>query len=728
MSLFRQAAMAFDSGDYGKALSLYELAGERFGRSIVQANMHLCRQRLNHPSTTDFQLPNVEQRMAESFASKFDGVFVVNLQRDVEKRYKIAHHLNRRGINFEFFNAIDGRKGRAHETFQAYQQRPLGKLQHFPAYSELEQKRSVGFIESAGAVGYLYTYIELLQQAKAKGLSRILILEDDVVLANDFHQASGQLISSIPEDWKVLHLGASQYDWSGVDLDEAKRLGYYQAECLATCGSFALALDVSIADELIELASGFEAPFDHLPLGHIYKKYPQQCVVAYPNIVIPDVRTSGIRGNRCQETQAQQMRWAMQKFDFPLPKPSINVFINDAQNLKYLPSFSEAASRPFELRIFRPSVDGPRPVHQFSGESLSGFSVMDEQALTAVNAPEADFSVQVTGSEPLSEFDVNAFIDAKFPTVSSKPLSNDCRLREMKPQYGSMVNGRVSVIITTYKRTSSLALALQSVIEQDYVDKEIIVVDDNGLGCETQRLVEDLVTQLKQQNPTTNIVYIPHSENRNGSAARNTGIFAASGEYLCFLDDDDCYLPGRLSKSVEVLAMTPAEIGAVYCGYRNGNENGNAEKRFLAGDLTEYILTLDYQKHYLHTNTATYKREAVYRLAGFDESYRRHQDLEFNLRFFQHFKMGCVTEALVQLRPQASVNENKVYNQELFDLKVRFLEQFRGIIGQFSQRVQNKIYRAHSEEIIAFSQSKKSLKAALKARCSNTFFQLYKHL
>jgi hypothetical protein len=70
-------------------------------------------------------------------------------------------------------------------------------------------------------------------------------------------------------------------------------------------------------------------------------------------------------------------------------------------------------------------------------------------------------------------------------------------------------------------------------------------------------------------------------------------------------------------------------------------------KRYIEGNLTLEILQLDYKKHYLHTNTATYKREAYVNLNGFDESYRRHQDLEFNLRFFEMYEMKAVRQALV---------------------------------------------------------------------------------
>ncbi|WP_438883286.1 hypothetical protein, partial [Bacillus cereus group sp. Bce013] len=88
---------------------------------------------------------------------------------------------------------------------------------------------------------------------------------------------------------------------------------------------------------------------------------------------------------------------------------------------------------------------------------------------------------------------------------------------------------------------------------------------------------------------------------------------------------------------VAKLIVTPDDVGAVYCGFLGWNSSENDLHRYKEGDLTLDILMLDYKNHYLHTNTATYKRHVVLSINGFDESYHRHQDLEFNLRFFESY-------------------------------------------------------------------------------------------
>ena len=60
------------------------------------------------------------------------------------------------------------------------------------------------------------------------------------------------------------------------------------------------------------------------------------------------------------------------------------------------------------------------------------------------------------------------------------------------------------------------------------------------------------------------IKYIKHEKNKNGSAARNTGVRNSFGEYIAFLDDDDIFLPNKISMQVNYLNKHE-EFGAVYC-------------------------------------------------------------------------------------------------------------------------------------------------------------------
>ena len=105
----------------------------------------------------------------------------------------------------------------------------------------------------------------------------------------------------------------------------------------------------------------------------------------------------------------------------------------------------------------------------------------------------------------------------------------------------------VSIIIPTYNGADKICAAVDSVLNQTYENIEVIVVDDNGEGTENQRLTAKAMEKYRD-NPK--VQYLVHKVNKNGSAARNTGIRASKGEFLGFLDDDDLFLPEKTQKEV----------------------------------------------------------------------------------------------------------------------------------------------------------------------------------
>lgn len=110
---------------------------------------------------------------------------------------------------------------------------------------------------------------------------------------------------------------------------------------------------------------------------------------------------------------------------------------------------------------------------------------------------------------------------------------------------------RTSVVIPCYNQGRFLAEAIQSVLDQDYPNKEVIVVND-GSSDNTSGVAAsfgDLIVYIEQPN--------------GGAArARNTGIQAAQGEHIAFLDADDVCFPGRLALQASILSHFPP-IGLV---------------------------------------------------------------------------------------------------------------------------------------------------------------------
>jgi glycosyltransferase involved in cell wall biosynthesis len=102
---------------------------------------------------------------------------------------------------------------------------------------------------------------------------------------------------------------------------------------------------------------------------------------------------------------------------------------------------------------------------------------------------------------------------------------------------------RLSVILPTYNRPQLLREALCSLEAQSFHDWEAIIVDDAAfLSGETLRIA----AQYHRAKVIT------HESSRGGAAAKNTGIHAARGRFLAFLDDDDLYDPAYLTRAIEV--------------------------------------------------------------------------------------------------------------------------------------------------------------------------------
>ena len=135
-----------------------------------------------------------------------------------------------------------------------------------------------------------------------------------------------------------------------------------------------------------------------------------------------------------------------------------------------------------------------------------------------------------------------------------------------------MSTPRFSVIIPTYSRPEFLPEAIDSVLRQTVEDFECIVVDDAGPVAAT--VPEDPRVRL-----------IRRAANGGEPAARNTGIDAARGRYVTFLDDDDVFTPDRLDTALRGLENAP--IALCYRGGLDGSGGGN---RYLEGDVHDTIV------------------------------------------------------------------------------------------------------------------------------------------
>jgi glycosyltransferase involved in cell wall biosynthesis len=111
----------------------------------------------------------------------------------------------------------------------------------------------------------------------------------------------------------------------------------------------------------------------------------------------------------------------------------------------------------------------------------------------------------------------------------------------------------VSVIVAAYNRPDYVNQAIASVLDQTFADYEMIVVDDGS--------DEDAVRQYRLPSCAK---LIRQAYQGRPAPGRNAGIRAAHGKYIAFLDDDDVWLPHKLSAQVKALEEHP-DAGLTYC-------------------------------------------------------------------------------------------------------------------------------------------------------------------
>lgn len=241
----------------------------------------------------------------------------------------------------------------------------------------------------------------------------------------------------------------------------------------------------------------------------------------------------------------------------------------------------------------------------------------------------------------------------------------------------------VSIIITTYKRPKYLVRAIESVLNQTYTNIEVLVVDDNDPDTEYREYTEELMEQFSDIDK---VKYIKHEYNKNGAAARNTGIFEAKGKYVTFLDDDDEYRFDKVAKQVDRLEKS--NFNAVYCGW---NREGIDETPTLEGNLLFEALSGELL---IRTNTIMMTTATAREIGGWDESYRRHQEIGLLSRYFMAgYEMGVVTEPVVifDTDDRSNASTGKKYEED-FLFMLHDQEEAIAHASKIAKRNKNIIY------------------------------------
>lgn len=199
----------------------------------------------------------------------FDHVYVINLGRRPDRRMRMERVLAEAGVtDYEFFEAVDG-----------------------------------GY--RGGVWGCAESHLAVYRDIKAKSYQRPLILEDDIIFINDLH-ASLLSLYSIPDDWGLLYLGASDYNHVNCEVKSP----YYVGKQVD--GTFAYAVKGGVIDYIIRMAEDRKnMPIDtRLHTAHIHLN----TYIAHPMTCIADLTGSDIRPDRDTESHAKLINWDLKLY------------------------------------------------------------------------------------------------------------------------------------------------------------------------------------------------------------------------------------------------------------------------------------------------------------------------------------------------------------------------------------------------------------------------------
>jgi GT2 family glycosyltransferase len=199
-----------------------------------------------------------------------------------------------------------------------------------------------------------------------------------------------------------------------------------------------------------------------------------------------------------------------------------------------------------------------------------------------------------------------------------------------------MTTPRFSVVLNTYNRAAIVPVAIESVLAQTCDDLELVVVDDGSTDA-----TRDVVTAYTDPR----VRYV-HRENGGLARARNTGIDAARGDFVVFLDDDDLVVPHWLERLAERI-----DLGAslVSCGVEVRSNDQAAPTVRLPAPLGP---AFENQVGLFLAGTFAVRRDVLVAVGGYLAELRCSEQTELSIRLIQHcvanrLPIGVVAEPLL---------------------------------------------------------------------------------
>jgi glycosyltransferase involved in cell wall biosynthesis len=203
----------------------------------------------------------------------------------------------------------------------------------------------------------------------------------------------------------------------------------------------------------------------------------------------------------------------------------------------------------------------------------------------------------------------------------------------------------ISVVMPVWNRAHQVGTAIDSALAQELPEGgwslEIIVVDDGS--------TDDLAAALRPYG--TRLTFVRHDVNKGAAAARNSGIAAATGDLIAFLDSDDVWLAGKLAAQVAFMQSTSYLVTCTACYLARAGAPDLVWPRYKTGPITHFDLL---RGCFLSPGTTMVCEARVFKDMGlYDTNLARHEDWDWLLRFAAQKSLGFLARPLARVEPSS---------------------------------------------------------------------------
>ena len=235
-----------------------------------------------------------------------------------------------------------------------------------------------------------------------------------------------------------------------------------------------------------------------------------------------------------------------------------------------------------------------------------------------------------------------------------------------------------SIIIPAYNAIKYLPDTLESVLKQTFTDFEILIINDGS----SDNVVEWFT------NITDPGIKLISQSNQGVSAARNTGIAEAKGEYIAFLDADDLWSPTKLEKQLQCFANNPS-LGLVHTAMTLVDEKGNSLGRTFTSNVEGDALKLLLENNTIVTSSVIVRRNCLTTVGEFNINLNSSEDWELWVRIASRYPIGLIKEPLVFYRQHP---ENTTKNWQMLEQDLYSIEQVFQSVPQELSYLKNRTY------------------------------------